>query len=90
MHYTSFISVFWALAAVFKLGMGGSLPLSPAFGDVDQLLDAPGVGQRLGVLHVLAGDLVEGAADGRHRLVGEQGGVSAGQSVHQVPHGVLS
>lgn len=64
-------------------------PLSPALGDVDQLLDAARVGQCLGVLHVLAGDLVQGAADGRHRLVREQGGVAPRETVHQVPHRVL-
>lgn len=75
------------------VGIGDSLlsasPVSSALGDVDQLLDAARVGQGLGVLHVLAGDLVQGAADGRHRLVRQQGGVAAGEPVHQVPHGVF-
>lgn len=64
-------------------------PVSPALGDVDQLLDAARVGQGLGVLHVLAGDLVQSAADGCDRLVRQQCGVAAGEPVHQVPHGVL-
>lgn len=66
-----------------------ALPVSSALGDVDQLLDAARVGQGLGVLHVLAGDLVQSAADGGHRLVRQQGGVAAGEPVHQVPHGVF-
>lgn len=67
-----------------------SPPVSSALGDVDQLLDAPRVGQSLGVLHVFAGDLVQGATDGRHRLVRQQGGVSPGEPVDQVPHRILS
>lgn len=64
-------------------------PVPPALGDVDQLLDAPCVSQGLGVLHILTGDLVQGAADGRHGLVRQQGGVSPRETVHQVPHCVL-
>lgn len=66
-----------------------TLPVPSAFGDVDQLLDAARVRQGLGVLHVPAGDLVQGATDGRHRLVRQQGGVSSGEAVDQVPHGVF-
>lgn len=44
-------------------------PVSSALGDVDQLLDAARVGQGLGVLHVFAGDLVQGATDGCHSLI---------------------
>lgn len=66
-----------------------SAPVSSALGDVDQLLDAARVGQGLGVLHVFARDLVQGATDGRHGLVRQQGGVSSRETVDQVPHGVL-
>lgn len=44
-------------------------PVSSALGDVDQLLDAARVSQGLGVLHVFAGDLVQGATYGRHGLI---------------------
>lgn len=67
-----------------------SPPVSSALGDVDQLLDAPRVGQGLGVLHVLAGDLVQGATDGRHRLVGQQRGAAPRETIDQVPHRILS
>lgn len=65
------------------------LPVSSAFGDVDQLLDPPGVSQGFGVLHVLAGDLVQRAADGGHRFVGQHGGVPPREAIDQVPHRVL-
>ena len=66
-----------------------STPVSSALGDVDQLLDAARVGQGLGVLHVFAGDLVQGATDGSHGLVRQQGGVPPGETVDQVPHRIL-
>lgn len=64
-------------------------PVSSALGDVDQLLDATCVGQGLGVLHVFAGDLVQGATDGRHGLVRQQGGVPPREAIDQVPHCIL-
>lgn len=39
------------------------LLVSFAPGDADELLDAAGVPQGLGVLHVLGDDLMQGAAD---------------------------
>lgn len=64
-------------------------PVSSALGDVDQLLDAARVGQGLGILHVFAGHLVQGATDGCHGLIGQQGGVPPGETVDQVPHRIL-
>lgn len=64
-------------------------PVSSVLGDVDQLLDAPRVGQGFGVLHVFAGDLVQRAADGCHGFIGQHGGVSPREAVDQVPHGIL-
>lgn len=67
-----------------------STPVSSALGDVDQFLNAARVGQGLGVLHVFAGDLVQGATDGSHGLVRQQGGVPPGETVDQVPHRILT
>lgn len=44
-------------------------PVTSSLCYVDQLLYAASVSEGLGILHVLAGDLVQGAADGSHRLV---------------------
>ena len=44
--------------------LAADLPVSSALGDVHQLLYASRISQSLGVLHILAGDLVQGAADG--------------------------
>lgn len=66
-----------------------STPVSSALGDVDQLLDATCVGQGLGVLHVFARDLVQGATDGRHSLIRQQGGVPPRETIDQVPHRIL-
>lgn len=67
-----------------------SLPVSSALGDVHQLLYASRVSQGLGVLHVLAGDLVQGAADGRHGLIRQHAGAGATwEPVDQVSHGVF-
>lgn len=74
---------------MFRQNHAAAAPVSSALCDVDQLLDAARVGQGLGVLHVLAGDLVQGATDGCHSLVRQQGGVSSGEAVYQVPHCVL-
>lgn len=68
-----------------------NLPVSSAFGYVHQLLYAARVSQGLGVLHVLACDLVQSTADGCRGLVGQYAwAVAAGQPVDQVSHGVLS
>lgn len=91
---------------VFPFG----LLVSFAASDADELLDAAGVPQGLGVLHVLGDDLVQRAADScdgvvRHGLPHQAAGVAAstspataavvvvaaaGQTVHQVPHGVFT
>lgn len=78
--------------------------VSFAPGDADELLDATGVSQGFGVLHVLGDDLMQGAADCRHRVVrhgfaccavvGAAGAAAAGvtaprKAVHQIPHRVL-
>lgn len=66
-----------------------SAPVSSALGYVDQLLDAARVSESLCILHVFAGDLVQGATDGCHGLVWQQGGVPPRETVDQVPHRVL-
>lgn len=66
-----------------------SAPVSSALGYVDQLLDAARVSESLCILHVFAGDLVQGATDGCHGLVRQQGGVPPRETVDQVPHRVL-
>ena len=80
----------------------GHLLVSFAPGDAGELLDAAGVTQGLGVLHVLGDDLVQGAADGGYSVVGHglaggavgcaaAGAVAAPrQAVDQVAHGVLA
>lgn len=75
--------------------------VSFAPGDADELLDAACVSQCLGVLHVLGDDLVQGAADRRHRVVRHGfagcavvGATAAGvtaprKTVDQIPHRIL-
>ena len=71
--------------------LAADLPVSSALGDVHQLLYASRISQGLGVLHVLAGDLVQGAADGRHGLIREHAGAGATwEPVDQVSHGVFA
>ena len=43
--------------------------VSFAAGDADEFLDAAGIAQSFGVLHVLGDDLVQCAADGSYRVV---------------------
>lgn len=67
------------------------LPVTSSLCYVDQFLYPPGVGEGLGILHVLAGDLVQGAADRGHRLVRQDAGpISSGQPIDQVSHGVFT
>ena len=61
------------------------LLVSFAAGNANELLDAAGVPQGLGVLHVLGDDLVQGAADSRdgvvrHGLPHQTAGVAASSS----------
>lgn len=80
--------------------MNSLVPFAP--GDPDELLDAAGVSKRLGVLHVLGDDLMQGTADRRHgvvrhgfprrAVVGATAAISVvapRKAVDQIPHGVL-
>lgn len=65
-------------------------PLPSASADADQLVDAAHLGERTGILHVSAGDLVKSAAHCCHRLIREQRGSMARETSHQIRHGVLT
>lgn len=43
--------------------------VSFAAGDPDEFLDAAGISEGFGVLHVLGDDFMQRAADGRYRVV---------------------
>lgn len=67
------------------------LPVASSLCYVDQLLYPTGVGEGLGILHVLAGDLVQGAADRGHRLVRQDAwAVASWEPIDQVSHRVFT
>lgn len=78
---SSFFASFFPPDIVFPFG----LLVSFAAGDANELLDAAGVPQGLGVLHVLGDDLMQCAADScdgvvRHGLPHKTAGVAASSS----------
>lgn len=71
--------------------LASDLPVSSALSYVHQLFYPPRVSQGFGVLHVFAGDLVQGTADGCHGLIRQHAGASASRKpVDQVSHGVFT
>lgn len=68
----------------------GFVPLSTSSAYRDQLVDATGLGERPGVFHIPAGDLMKCTADCCHGLIWQQGGSVARETGHQIPHGILS
>lgn len=69
--------------------LAADLPVSSALGYVHQLFYAPRVSQGLGILHVLAGDLVQGAADGCHGLIRQHAGAGI-QHSNELQNSILT